>query len=137
MFPPYYQAYRSLKPFAVELDMEKYYDIYEISRNDMEDAEALANQEISEIGSVCTLRDLKIGLHNLHIVRKLFLCTLLALNADGSNTDFHRWSSATETMTAVISITTKMTTSIDEIMGEEEGETAGRSQCSIGSQRMT
>lgn len=124
MLSPYYQAYQALKPFAVDLDLEKYYDIYELSRTNMEDAELVANRRDSDIGAADTLQDLKIGLQKLHIIRKLFLCTLLALNADGSKSDFQRWSTASETMANVCSITVKMILAIDEIMGEEEGETA-------------
>lgn len=127
MFSPYYEAYLNLKPHAVELDLEKYYDIYEITRTDMEDAELVANVKFSDIEDADTLQDLKIGLQKLHVIRKLFLCTLLALNADGSHSDFQRWSSATKTMTGISETTAKMTSTIDEIMGEEEGETTGHS----------
>lgn len=121
MFSPYYDAYQTLKPYAVDLDLEKYYDIYEISRTDMEDAELVANVKPSEIEDADTLQDLKVGLQKLHTIRKLFLCTLLALNADGSKLDFHSWSTASEVMKAVSSMTAKMTFDIDDVMGEEEG----------------
>ena len=124
MFSPYFEAYQILKPYAVGLDLEKYYDIYEISHTDMEDAELVANVKTSDIEDADTLQDLKIGLQKLHIIRKLLLCTLLALNADGSNLDFQRWSSANKTMGNVSEMTAKMTSTIDGIMGEEEGETA-------------
>ena len=135
MFSPYYRAYRNLKVFAVELDMEKYYDVYEISRTDMEDAKLVANVETSDLETTDTLQDLKIGLQRLHVVRKLLLCTLLALNADGSNLDLQRWSSASEMMAGVTSMTMKMTASIDDIMGEEEGEIAGRSYSNVDSEK--
>ena len=125
MFSSYFEAYQTLKPYAVELDLEKYCDIYEISRTDMEDAELVANVKTSDIEDADTLQDLKVGLQKLHILRKLLLCTLLALNADGSNLDFQRWSSANKTMGNVSAMTAKMTSTIDEIMGEEEGETPG------------
>jgi len=127
MFSPYYKAYQTLEPYAVELDLEKYYDIYEISRTDMEDAELVSKVETSDIEDADTLQDLKIDLQKLHIIRKLFLCTLLALSADGSKSDFQRWSFASEIMASVSSMTAQMTFAIDEIMGEEEGEIVGPS----------
>ena len=122
MFAPYYSAYENMKPLAVDLDLEKYYDIYEISRTDMEYAELVANINISEIEDADTLQDLKVGLQKLQVIRKLFLCTLLALDADGSKSDFQRWSIATDNMNSVSSLTIKMICNIDEAMGDEEGK---------------
>ncbi len=122
MFSPYYDAYQVLKPYAIDLDLEKYYDVYEISRTDMEDAELVGNLKPSGIEDADTLQDLKVGLQKLHVIRKLFLCTLLALSADGSKTDLQRWSAAVETMTGVSTMTAEMTSNIDKILGEEEGK---------------
>jgi len=122
MFSPYYDACQVLKPYAIDLDLEKYYDVYEISRTDMEDAELVGNLKPSGIEDADTLQDLKVGLQKLHVIRKLFLCTLLALSADGSKTDFQRWSAAVETMTGVSTMTAEMTSNIDKILGEEEGK---------------
>ncbi|CAF9909272.1 MAG: hypothetical protein ALECFALPRED_005438 [Alectoria fallacina] len=120
MFSPYYRVYQSLKPFAATIDLDKYYDIYEISRTDLGDAELVANVEAAEIEEADTLQDLKVGLQKLHIVRKLVLCTLLALDADGSKSDFRRWSVAVEMMSTVSSLTARSLLNIDEVMGEEE-----------------
>lgn len=122
MFSPYYRLYQTLKPFAAALDLEKYYDIYEISRMDLEGAELVANVEPAEIADADTLHDLRVGLQKLHILRKLVLCTLLALDADGSKSDFRRWSVAVEMMCSFTSLTVHMISNIDEVMGEEEGE---------------
>ena len=122
MFSPYYVAYQSMKPLAVDTDLEKYYDIYDISRTDMEDAELIANVNVSEILDADRLQDLKVGLQKLQVIRKLFLCTLLALDADGSKLDFHRWSIAVDTITSVSHLTMRMVSDIDEVMGDEEGE---------------
>lgn len=114
--------YQSLKPFAATLDLAKYYDIYEISRTDLEDAELVANVEPAEIEDADTLQDLKVGLQKLHLLRKLVLCTLLALEADGSKSDFRRWSVAVEMMSSVTSLTAIMLSNIADVMGEEEGK---------------
>ena len=124
MFPPYYCLYQSLKPFAASLDLEKYYDIYEVSRTDLEDAELVTSSEPADIEDAGTLQELKVGLQKLHILRKLALCTLLALDADGSKSDFRRWSVAVEMMCNSTSLTARMISNIDEVMGEEEGKPA-------------
>ena len=122
MFAPYYHAYESLRPYAVETDLEKYFDIYEISQIDLQDAEVIATADLSEMETADTLQDLKIGLQKLHVIRKIFLCTLLALNADGGKADFRRWSATSEAMGALSSIVTKTVFDMDEVLGNEEGE---------------
>ena len=105
----------------MEGDLEKYYDIYEISRSDIQEAEE-APVPTTDGDDAETLKALKLGFQKLHINRKLYLCSLLALNADGSKSDFPIWSVASESMETLASETAKMTTNIDEILGEEEGE---------------
>ena len=121
MFAPYYRAYEDLRPHAVETDMEKYFDIYEISHIDLQDAEVIATADLSEVENADTLQDLKIGLQKLHVIRKIFLCTLLALNADGGEADFQRWLATGEAMGGLSSVVAKTVLDMDEVLGEEEG----------------
>ena len=121
MLSPYYNVYQTLEPFTTALDLEKYYDIYEISRTDLEQAKLVANVEPAEIQDADTLQDLKSGLQKLHVLRKLVLCTLLALNANGSSKlDFRRWTVAVESMSSITQLTAREISNIDEVMGEEE-----------------
>ncbi len=117
-----YQAYLITKPLAVEVDLEKYCDIYEISRTDMELAAEIVGAGESEMEEADTLKALKYQLQNLHIVRKLFLCSLLALDADGGKPDFARWSAATEMMSRISVESKKMALYVEDVLGEEEGE---------------
>lgn len=68
-----------------------------------------------------TLRALKLGLRNLHLKRKLYLCSLLALDADGGRSDCSVWTTATESMNNLALETAQMANSIDTILYEEEG----------------
>lgn len=106
----------------MEIDLEKYYDIYEISRTDMDEAKEFANAENYNSEEANSLTALKIALQKLHMIRKLFLCSLLALDADGGKSDFPRWAAATDTMRHISAETTKMTRTIDDILREEESE---------------
>lgn len=122
LFAPYYHAYEVLRAHAVELDLEKYCDIYEISRADLEDTKDLATADLSELEDVDSLQDLRLGLQKLHIVRKLLLCTLLALNADGGKTDFTRWSAANGVMANLSSVISRKVSDLDESLGKEDGQ---------------
>lgn len=116
-----YRAYQDLRPLAVEVDLEKYYDIYEISRTDREETEYFTGDENSEPEDTETLKHFKLGLKKLHITRKLFLCGLLALEADGGKTDFARWSVAIETMNALSAETSVIAGTVDQLLRQEDG----------------
>lgn len=102
--------------------MDKYYDIYEISRTDREDTEHFTRTQNLESEDMESLKYLRIGLNKLHVMRKLFLCGLLALEADGGKTDFVRWPNAIETMKALSAETTVIVATIEEVLQEEDGE---------------
>ncbi|KAL8704680.1 MAG: hypothetical protein Q9201_002174 [Fulgogasparrea decipioides] len=104
---------------AVEADLEKYYDIYEISRTDMLEVEGFATAEAPELGEE-TLKAFKIGMQKLHLVRKLFLCSLLALSADGGRIEMAKWSNTTKTMDALSVETSKITQDLDQVLEAEE-----------------
>lgn len=116
----YYRAFDQVKLMAVEADLEKYYDIYEISKSEVLEAEGtkdVANSDPSEE----TLRAFKMNSHKMHSARKLFLCSLLALSADGGNVDFAKWSTATRIMSTLSVETSKALQEVDEILGAGEG----------------
>ena len=122
MFAPYYQAYECLKAKAVESDLEKYFDVYEISPSDIEDSRIIAEADLSGLENADQLQDLKLGLQKFNILRKVFLCTLLALNADGSADDFATWTAAGDAMDALSDLTSTAVTSIDETLEREDGK---------------
>lgn len=122
MLSPHYQAYQLLGSLAEEVDLEKYYDIYEISRTDMEEAQEFASPETLDSEEANSLKALRVGMHKLHIIRKLFLCSLLALDADGGKSDFPRWAAATETMRNLTMETARMIGTVDDILQEEESK---------------
>ena len=121
LFAPYYHAFKILKPHAFDVDVEKYFDVYEISRIDVEDAEVIAAANPSESDGPNSLQDLKLSLQKLHVVRKMFLCTLLALNADGGKADFSVWSTASDAMQGLADLSNSVVCGLDEVLGEEEG----------------
>lgn len=115
---PYAEAYKSLRPLAIEVDLEKYHDIYEITHSDIQEIEDLTAGNVPESEDPETLKSLKISLQRLQIARKLFLCSLLALDADGSKPDFPRWAQATATMHHLSELSATAATNLDKILSE-------------------
>ncbi|KAL9030264.1 MAG: hypothetical protein Q9196_001594 [Gyalolechia fulgens] len=115
----YCRAFEETKALAVEADLEKYFDIYEISRSEMLEAEEIKAMDTMGLGED-TLKAFKIGLQKLYLARKLFFCSLLALGADGGKVDFAKWSTATKTMDTLTIETSKATQDMDEILGTGE-----------------
>ncbi|KAL8999460.1 MAG: hypothetical protein Q9169_001665 [Polycauliona sp. 2 TL-2023] len=117
----YYQAYEETNALATAVDLEKYLDIYEIGRSEVAEFEILKSTDQFSSSNDASLKAFKIGLQRLHILRKLFFCSLLALGADGGKLDFARWSSATRIMDNLSAEIRKATQDVDETCGAEEG----------------
>lgn len=111
-------ACRVLRLLTEEHDLEKYFEIYEISPSDLRDIEIGASEPGSEDDE--TLRSLKASLYRLHTIRRIFLCSLLALDADGGKPDFARWGIAVQGMQRLALITAESTEKLNRILGEEE-----------------
>lgn len=118
VIPRYNQAYNVLKPFTEQLDLEKYYDIYDISDVDFD--EALLGYSDTEFEDPESLRVLKILAARFHTTRKAFLCCLMALNADGGKPDFLRWSTAIDEIHGVGTVTGAAEGRLRRILTEEE-----------------
>ncbi|KAL8821937.1 MAG: hypothetical protein Q9223_000095 [Gallowayella weberi] len=129
----YHRAFEELKPLAVEVDLEKYLDIYEISRSEVLECENF--RDADRLGTEGdTLKAYKAGLQKLHLSRKLFLCCLLALGADGGKFDLARWSSAARIMDNLSVDTEKASQDINQILGA--GEATPSMRLSPGRDRM-
>lgn len=81
------------------MDLEKYYDIYDIS--DLDISDALQGFSDSSFDDPESLRTMKIAAARFHTIRKIFLCALLALEANGGESDYLRWSTAVEGLRAL------------------------------------
>lgn len=107
-----------MMPLAEQLDLEKYYDVYDISDFDIQEAQQGYTE--NEFEDMESLRVLKILVARLHIARKIFLCCLLALEADGGKPDFLRWGTAVDEISALTSTTADAEERLRRILGEEE-----------------
>lgn len=106
---------------AVEVDLEKYLNIYEISRSEVAEFEFPNDADNLSIGED-SLKAFKFDLQRLYVVRKLFFCSLLALAADGGKLDFARWSAATRIVDKVSAETRKAMQDLDEPFGAKESK---------------
>lgn len=114
----YIQAQKILQPLAESTSLEKYYDIYEISFEELLDAQAGLRERGAE--DQYSLRSLRTLFGRLYTVRKSILCCLLALSADGGSSDIPRWSAAVEEMRDLATVTGNNVTRISNILNEQD-----------------
>ncbi|KUI66252.1 Rhomboid protein 1, mitochondrial [Cytospora mali] len=133
----YEQAASVAKGFSEQLDLERYYDIYDISDLDMSDAQQGYSE--TEFEDMESLRTLKIAASRFHVLRKMFLCALLSMEAQGDDTDFLRWTTVVESLRMVNEGMTSAYQRLGSILGEESfpapPPTGDRSPLSPGRER--
>jgi hypothetical protein len=120
LLPRCNQAVSILLPLTDEMSVEKYYDVYDINEQDIQDSR-LGYTE-TEFEDNESLRVLKILVARLHTIRKVFLCCLLALEADGGKPDFLRWGTAVDEINGVAVVTGEAEERLRTILCEEEGK---------------
>ncbi|KAF5582497.1 hypothetical protein FPANT_8520 [Fusarium pseudoanthophilum] len=114
----YNQVCTVVNGFAEQTDLEKYYDIYDITDFDMSDArQGLSDEDLDDPES---LRTLKILAARFSTIRKLFLCALLALDASSDANDLLRWTTAVESLLSVNSSTQTAHARIQSILSEQD-----------------
>lgn len=120
VIPRFNHAYTVLKPITEEMDLEKYYDIYDISGVDF--GEAMLGYSEAEFEDPDSLRVLKILAARFQTMRKVFLCCLMALDANGERADFSRWKSAVDEITGLEDATRIAEEQLNCILSEEESK---------------
>lgn len=100
------------------MDLEKYYDIYDIS--DIDVSEAMLGYSEGEFEDQESLRVLKILAARFHTTRKIFLCCLMALDATGGKSDISRWRAAVDEIQGLAVVTTEAEKRLHNILSEEE-----------------
>lgn len=107
-----------LKQLVEEDDLEKYLDVYEISNPDLQEAgQGYSDTEFEDAETVKALRILQ---YRCSILRRVYLCTLLALEADGGKPDFARWSMTLDSMRALAGPVGVWSEKLSKILTEEE-----------------
>ncbi|KAK5990877.1 hypothetical protein PT974_09152 [Cladobotryum mycophilum] len=114
----YNQAADVVKGFSEQTELEKYYDMYDISDFDISDARQGFN--VAEFEDSESLRTLKILAARFHTTRKILLCALLALDANGEDPDLPRWTAAVEALQRVNRSTKAAFEKLQAILSEAE-----------------
>ncbi|UNI21040.1 hypothetical protein JDV02_007068 [Purpureocillium takamizusanense] len=107
-----------VRAFSEQTELEKYYDMYDVSDLDMSDALQGFNE--NEFDDAESLRTLKILAARFHTTRKMLLCALLAFDANGESNDLLRWSTAVESLRSLNSTTKASYLRMQSILSEEE-----------------
>lgn len=118
LIPRSHQAYLSLRPLTEPFSLEKYYDVYDITDADMQ--EALLGYSEKDFEDVESLRALKILTSRFITLRKMFLCCLLALDADGTRDDYARWELALDEVKDFSIMTAQAEERIRSVLEQEE-----------------
>ncbi|RAH70704.1 proliferating cell nuclear antigen [Aspergillus aculeatinus CBS 121060] len=121
MLGRYLQAQQTLQPLTDDANLAKYYDIYDISEEELVEAQGLYQDRATE--DQYSLRALRTLFGRLYVVRKSILCCLLALGADGGGSDIARWTTAVEQMRELASVTGENTHKMTSILNEEDTDT--------------
>jgi hypothetical protein len=85
----------------------------------LEEAE-LGVEPSDELGDPESLKALKTLLHRLHTTRRVFLCSLLAIDADGSQFDYTRWGLAVEQLRSLGNLIAELAGELRKILAEQE-----------------
>lgn len=115
----YQHACDVIKPLAAKNDLEKYFDIYDVSDADVQETGTDLTAEESD--DLEALKTLKILAARFHLIRKILLCCLLALDADGSRADFTRWSTAVGELETIGTATEEADEQLHSVLSETEG----------------
>lgn len=123
----YCQASNVVKGFSEQLNLEKYRDIYDISDFDVLDAmRGYSEDEFKGLDGADglegaeSLRALKILAARFITIRKIFLCGLLALEANGDGNDLMRWTTAAEALKSLRETTAVAYERLRKALVEEE-----------------
>ena len=97
MIPEYIESYTSLRPLINQDDLEKYFDVYGICAPDA--TEVLGDNALGVVEDDSeSLKSLRLLSFRSSVLRRMTLCSLMSLEADGGKQDFYRWRLATTIM---------------------------------------
>ncbi|KAG6039228.1 hypothetical protein E4U41_003040 [Claviceps citrina] len=114
----YKQMSVAVNGLAEQTELEKYYDMYDINELDIRDA--LQGFSENEFEDPESLRTLKILAARFHTTRKMLLCALLALDANGEGSDFLRWNTVVEVLQGLNESTRRAYDRLQSILSEAE-----------------
>lgn len=114
----YGQASNVVRGFSEATQLEKYYDMYDVSDFDVSDA--LQGPGEADSDDAESLRALKVLAARFHTTRKMLLCGLLALDAGGQGGELLRWGAAVEALRELNAATRTSYDGVRVILSEQQ-----------------
>jgi hypothetical protein len=111
-------ACRQLEPLTAPDDVERYLEIYEVAEADVH--EALSGAVIAELDDQESLRALRAVHLRFAILRRVFLCHLLSLGADGTAADAGPWRDAVRAADGLAAACGEWAERVNAMVGEDE-----------------
>ncbi|KAF1986218.1 hypothetical protein K402DRAFT_333136 [Aulographum hederae CBS 113979] len=116
--PAFSEACSSVRQLIQENDLERYLDVYEFTSQDVQEAtQGFSETEFEDVEALKVLRVLQ---YRFSTLRRLFMCLLLSLEADGGPRDLVRWRLATENMQSAANVSGQWSEKINAIFKEED-----------------
>lgn len=125
-----YKTYAAVIPACIEAcdtlgtlidddDLEKYFEIYDISPQDAK--EASGSDALTPLDDDPeSLRSLRVLSYRCNILRRVIFCSLMALEANGGKPDFQRWRTATDVIIRLSSVTAHHAERLRTMLSEME-----------------
>lgn len=115
------EACASLRALIDEDDMERYYEVYDI---DVQDAKEAAGPEALAVleDDPESLKSLRVLSYRAGVIRRVTLCCLMALEADGGKADFARWRLSTDVMAKLNKTIAVGTERVRQVLSEMESD---------------
>lgn len=118
--PAYIEACASLRSLISEDDLERFFDVYDISLQDAREClDKCTAMSILEDDPE-SLKSLRVLSYRAGVLRRVTLCSFMALEADGGHPDFPRWRSATSIIATLNSTISTSATRISSMLSEME-----------------
>lgn len=112
-------ACNTLRSLIDEDDLEKYFEVYDISPQDAR--EALDSDALTVLeDDPESLKSLRVLSSKTGVLRRIMLCSLMSLEADGGKPDFRRWRVATGAMSSVSKAVGISAEKVQHCLGEME-----------------
>jgi len=125
LIPPMLEACNTMRQLVKEDHLERYLGIYEITNADLQDAAPGYSE--GEFEEPETLEALRILRRRFSVLRRVFLCSLLALEADGTQSDLARWRAVVTLANQLATLLGLQAQQVQKVLNEEELPTSPRS----------
>jgi len=120
VLPAFREANTSLAALLQEDDLEKYLDVYDIPHHAIQEAvtpDLTPTEDDTE-----SLKSLRVVSYQYTTLRRVVLCSLMSLEADGGKPDFPRWTAAIEVMESLSAAMAAWAEKLNELLRETERE---------------